>query len=58
MAIPAGLLEGWLWRDGGGAGAAFATSAALAAVAAIMLAVLVRKSGTGADFQSEIRSRP
>lgn len=58
MAIPAGLLAGWLWRDGGGAGAAFATSAALAAVAAIMLAVLVRKSGTGADFQSEIRSRP
>jgi MFS-type transporter involved in bile tolerance (Atg22 family) len=42
MAIPAGLLAGWLWRDGGGATAAFAASAVLAGLAATLLALLVR----------------
>lgn len=42
MAIPAGLLAGWLWSTEGGAAAAFAASAALAGLAAVMLAVLVR----------------
>jgi thiamine transport system permease protein len=42
MAIPAGLLTGWLWSAGGGATAAFATSAALAGLAATLLALLVR----------------
>lgn len=41
MAIPAGLLAGWLWRDGHGASAAFATSGLLAGLAAVLLAVLV-----------------
>jgi MFS family permease len=41
MAIPAGLLAGWLWTTAGGASAAFAVSAALAGSAAALLAVLV-----------------
>jgi MFS family permease len=40
MALPAGLLAGWLWdRGADGAAAAFAVTAALAAVAAGLLAV-------------------
>jgi hypothetical protein len=39
MALPAGLLTGWLWDRGTeGAGMAFAATAALAAVAAGLLA--------------------
>ncbi len=41
MALPAGLLAGWLWAaDGVGPAAAFGTTAALAVVAAALLAVL------------------
>jgi len=43
MALPAGLLAGWLWDRGpGGPATAFATTATLAAVAAGLLALLVR----------------
>jgi hypothetical protein len=40
MALPAGLLAGWLWdRGADGAATAFAVTAALASVAAGLLAV-------------------
>jgi hypothetical protein len=40
MALPAGLLAGWLWdRGADGAATAFAVTAALSAVAAGLLAV-------------------
>ena len=45
MGVPAGLLAGSLWeRDGQGAGAAFAASAGLSALAALLLAILVDPS--------------
>ena len=43
MALPAGLLAGWLWQQGShGPQTAFAATAALATVACLLLAVLVR----------------
>jgi len=42
MALPAGLLAGWLWeRDGAGPAAAFTVTAALAAAAACLVAALL-----------------
>ena len=43
MALPAGLLAGWLWQQGShGPQTAFAATAALATAACLLLAVLVR----------------
>ena len=48
MALPAGLLAGWLWeRAGAGPAAAFAVTAGLAALAAGLLAVAVRGRAAG-----------
>ena len=61
MGIPAALLAGWLWRDGGGAPLAFAVSAALAALAAALLAdsvSLPRLDSGASDTDIDGPSRP
>lgn len=45
MGIPAALLAGWLWGGGDGAPRAFAATAALSALASLLLVVLVRAPG-------------
>ena len=43
MALPAGLLAGWLWQQGPlGPQAAFAAAAALATLACLLLVAFVR----------------